>query len=358
MTLVLNNEEITALVDMPACIEALEVAYRGLAAGSGATRRRSDIIVAGEEPGSIYGLKSMDGVSPELGVGAVRINSDVVTYPEIGGKKRRVKVPAAPGDRYVGLVLLFSCGNGEPLAIMPDGVVQRMRVGATNGLATKHLARADTPEVGLIGSGWQAGSQLMAMAAVRDVRRVRCFSPNEGNRNAFSREMSEMLELEIEPVGSPEEAVRGADVVLCATSSMAPIFPPEWLGPGMHVSSIKRPELDPETLRRADRFFIHNRDASPLTVVGAGAQTPEAADGGKAPALVDDFDFDALPTLPDLVAGKVEGRRSDTETTCFVNNIGLGFQFAVVGSVVYRRAKERGIGRELPTEWFTQKEHP
>jgi len=237
-------------------------------------------------------------------------------------------------------------------------VVQRMRVGATNGLATKHLARADTPEVAIIGSGWQAGSQLMAMAAVRDVRRVRCFSPNEVNRRAFSREMSDMLGLDIEPVGAPEDAVRSADVVLCATSSMAPIFPPEWLAPGMHVSSIKRPEVAPETLRRVDRFVIHNRDAAPLTVVGAGARTPEAADGGRAPALVEEFDFDALPILPDLVAGKAAGRASDAETTCFVNNIGLGFQFAVVGSVVYRRAKEQGAGRELPTEWFTQKERP
>lgn len=355
MTLILNNEEIAALVDMPACVEALEVAYRGLAAGTGVTRRRSDIVVKGKQPGSIYGLKSMDGVSPELGVGAVRINSDVVTYPEIGGKKRRVKVPAAPGERYVGLILLFSWENGEPLAIMPDGVVQRMRVGATNGLATKLLARADTPEVGIIGSGWQAGAQLMAMVAVRKVNRVRCYSPNEENRRAFSREMSEMLGLEIVPVASPEEAVRGADVALCATSSMVPVFRPEWLEPGMHVSSIKRPEIDPETLRRVDRFFIHTRDAAPLTVTGAGVETP---DGGKAPALVDEFDFDALPLLPDLVAGKAEGRASDEETTCFVNNLGLGFQFAVVGSVVYRRAMERGAGQELPTEWFTQKEHP
>lgn len=355
MTILLNNKEVAALIDMPACIDALETAYKGLARGSGVTRRRSDIIVATDEPGRVYGLKSMDGVSPELGVGAIRINSDIVTYPEIGGRKRRVKVPAAPGERYTGLVLLFSCRTGEPLAIMPDGVVQRMRVGATNGLATKHLARADTPEVAIIGSGWQAGAQLMAMAAVRDVRRVRCYSPNPDNRDRFCREMAELLDLAVEPAGAPEDAVRGADVVLCATSSMAPILPPDWLEPGMHVSSIKRPELEPDTIRRADRFFIHSRDAAPITVTGAGVATP---DSGAKPALVEDFDFETLPTLPDLVAGKAEGRQSDDEITCFVNNIGLGFQFAVVGSVVHNRAREQGVGNDLPTEWFTEKEHP
>lgn len=357
MTILLNNEEITSLIDMPACIDALEIAYKGLARGSGVTRRRSDIIVATQEPDRVYGLKSMDGVSPELGVGAVRINSDIISYPEIGGRKRRVKVPAAPGERYTGLVLLFSCVTGEPLAIMPDGVVQRMRVGATNGLATRLLARADTPQIAIIGSGWQAGAQLMAMAAVRDVRRVRCYSPNPDNRDRFCREMSESLDLAVEPAGAARDAVRGADVVLCATSSMAPILPPDWLEPGMHISSIKRPELDPSTIRRADRFFIHSRDAEPLTLMGAGVAPPDSGAGAK-PALVDDFDFDSLPTLPDLVAGDAEGRQSDEEITCFVNNIGLGFQFAVVGAVVYRRAKEQGVGNDLPTEWFTEKEHP
>jgi hypothetical protein len=85
----------------------------------------------------LYALKSMDGVIPKLGVGAIRINSDILTFPEGEGGMRRVKVPAAPGNRYVGLVLLFSSHTGEPLAIMPDGVIQRARVGATNALAAK-----------------------------------------------------------------------------------------------------------------------------------------------------------------------------------------------------------------------------
>ena len=135
----------------------------------------------------------MDGVIPKLGVGAVRINSDIVTWPKRGNNIRREKVPAAPGNRYVGLVLLFSTENGEPLAIFPDGVMQRMRVGAANGLGAKYLARKDAKTVGILGSGWQAGAQLMAVCAVRDIETIRCFSPNAANREAFSRQMSEAL---------------------------------------------------------------------------------------------------------------------------------------------------------------------
>jgi alanine dehydrogenase len=93
----------------------------------------------------------MDGVIPKLGIGAVRINSDIITWPTQGNNMRRVKAPAAPNSRYVGLVLLFSTENGEPLAILPDGVMQRIRVGAANGLGIKYLARKDAKTVGILG---------------------------------------------------------------------------------------------------------------------------------------------------------------------------------------------------------------
>ena len=85
---------------------------------------------------------------------------------------RRVKLPAAPNGRFVGLVLLFSSETGEPLAIFPDGVIQRMRVGAANGIGVKHLARKDACTVAILGAGWQAGAQLMAVCAVRAIESI------------------------------------------------------------------------------------------------------------------------------------------------------------------------------------------
>src|SRR4029077_11352440 len=118
--------DVEKLLTMPDCIAVMEEAYVELAEGRGVTRRRSDCMVPSTRPDAVYGLKSMDGVIPKLGMGAIRINSDIITFPKVGNNIRREKVPAAPRGRYTGLVLLFSCGPGEPLAIMPDGVMQRM----------------------------------------------------------------------------------------------------------------------------------------------------------------------------------------------------------------------------------------
>jgi ornithine cyclodeaminase/alanine dehydrogenase-like protein (mu-crystallin family) len=358
MTLILSNDDVAKLLSMPECIDALEQSYIELIEGRGVTRRRSDCITPTPlRSDAVYGLKSMDGVCPKFGVGAIRINSDIVTFPKKGNNIVREKVPAAPGDRWCGLVLIFSVENGEPLAIMPDGVMQRMRVGGTNGLGVKYLARKDAQTVGILGSGWQAGSQLMAACAVRDVRLIRCFSPNREHRQAFAKEMTEALGVEVRPVDQPEEAIAGADIAMCATSSLDNIFFERWIEPGMHLSSIKRPEIEMNALRRADRIVIHSNDEKPMHVMTHDLEGNEKAkDRGW--NSVGELDFANLPTLPELIIGRAKGRQSDTEVTCFMNNIGLGYQFAAAGAVVIRKAKDSGLGHQLPTDWFTEDVHP
>lgn len=357
MTLLLSNAEVAELLPMSECLAALEHAYRELAAGRGVNRRRSDTFSRTSRHDGLYSLKSMDGIAPSLGVGAVRINSDIVTWPERSGNVRREKVPAAPGGRWVGLVLLFSSETGEPLAIFPDGYLQRLRVGATNGLAAKYLAREDARTVGLLGSGWQASGQLMSIVAVRSIEKVRCYSTSAENREAFAVRMGRELGVEIEPVASADEALRGADVVLCATNSIEHVLFERYVEPGMHLSSIKRPEIESAAIRRADRVVVHTHEEKPMQFLAAGVQVPEAGEG-KGWDLGADLDFRSLPELKDLVAGSVQGRTNPAQVTCFLNNIGMGFQFAAAGAAVYRKAKEQGAGRELPTEWFTEDVHP
>lgn len=357
MTLILSNDDVERLLTMADCIAALEEGYAELADGRGVNRTRSDSLAPSTHPEALYGLKSMDGIAPKFGVGAVRINSDVITWPKRGNTMRREKVPAAPGGRYVGLVLLFSTETGEPLAIFPDGVMQRLRVGAANGLGAKYLARQSVPTAALLGSGWQAGAQLMALSAVRAIARVRCFSPSAENRTRFCAEMAERLGIEITPVGHPEDAVRGADIVLCATNSIDNVFFERWIEPGMHVSSIKRPEIEVNAIRRADVVAIHTHDATPIHTTTKDLVVPEKAEG-KGWSVANEIDFTRLPTLPELIVGRAQGRTSDRQVTCFINNLGLGYQFAVAGAVLYRKAKEQGAGHELPTEWFTEGVHP
>lgn len=357
MTLILSNADVEKLLTMRECIDVLEEAYVELAEGRGINRTRSDSVTPTSRPDALYSLKSMDGVIPKFGIGAVRINSDILTFPKRGNNVRREKVPAAPNDRYCGLVLLFSTENGEPLAILPDGVMQRIRVGAANGLGVKYLARTDARHVGILGSGWQAGAQLMAVCAVREVETIRCFSPNRANREAFCAQMSTMLEREVKPVEQPEDAIAGADIALCATNSLDNVFFERWVEPGMHISSIKRPEIELKALQRADRLVLHSRDETPIHVIARDLAFAEK-EKGAGWASVSGLDFKALPTLPDLIAGNVEGRRTDRDVTCFMNNIGMGYQFAAAGSVVYRKAVQDGVGHELPTDWFTEDVHP
>jgi ornithine cyclodeaminase/alanine dehydrogenase-like protein (mu-crystallin family) len=357
MTLILSNADVDKLLTMPECIDVLEEAYIELAEGRGVSRTRSDCYTPTAREDALYSLKSMDGVIPKLGVGAVRINSDIITWPKKGNNLRREKVPAAPGNRYVGLVLLFSTENGEPLAIFPDGVMQRMRVGAANGLGTKYLARENAKVVAILGSGWQAGAQLMAACAVRDIEKIRCFSPNAENREAFSRQMSEALGVDVVPAAQPEDAIKGADIVMCASNSLDHIFFERWIEPGVHLSSIKVPEIEPKAVKRAGRVAIHVHDTKPIHVATKDLVLPETADG-RGWATADALDFSKLPTLPDLVTGRAEGRKSDDEVTCFINNLGLGYQFAAAGSLLYRKAKETGTGHDLPTDWFTEDVHP
>jgi ornithine cyclodeaminase/alanine dehydrogenase-like protein (mu-crystallin family) len=350
--LLLSNDDVAAALDMQECIAAMEDGYRALGERRGASGVRSELLAPTSREDSLYSLLTMAGVAPELGVGAVRINSDILTWPRTADGLKRVKIPAAPGERYVGLVLLFDTASGAPLAIYPDGIVQRMRVAATCALAAKYLARLDARVAGLIGTGWQAAGQAMAIAAVRPIERILCYSPDPERRAAFARQMTAELGIEVVAVVGAREAVQGADVVMCATSSMRPVVAAEWIGPGTHVSSLKRLELDASVAAAADVVITHVRQASVEIVRTAGAELARDTQAEKE-ALSAAIRQDELPDLADLVLGRVPGRRSDRDITLFVNYMGLGYQFAVTGHLIWRRARERGLGRTLDTDWFT-----
>jgi alanine dehydrogenase len=351
MTLLLTNDEVAAALPMDECLAAMQEAYRDLGQGHGVNGVRSEILTPTDRDDALYALLTMAGVVPRFGIGAVRINSDILTWPDEGGA-RRVKVAAAPGQRYVGLVLLFSTATGEPLAIYPDGLVQRMRVGATSGLAAKYLAREDARELALLGTGWQAGGQALAAASVRRLDRIRCYSPNEARRSAFASAMTERLGIPVVATESARDAVRGADMVLCATNSMAPVLPPDWIEPGMHVSSLKRLELDPAIADAADIVFTHVHEGRSQIRRATGADLARDSDA-KRDAMSHAIGAETRPTLADLLLGRAAGRSHADEVTLFLNYAGIGYQFAATGHVIYRRARALGLGRELDTSWFT-----
>lgn len=355
--LVLSNDDVESLLSMRDCIAALEPMYADYAQGKALLSPRVDNMAPTVHEGAYYAFKHMGGTWPAKRVQALRLNSDIVMHPVIAGKPRREKQPLANG-RWVGLVMLFSTETGALLAMFPDGVMQRLRVGAANGIALKHLARADSRRLALIGSGWQAGAQLMAALAVRPFEVVRVFSPRPQSRDVFVAEARQRHPgVAIEAAPSAEAAVEGADVIMAATSSMVRVIEPAWLEPGIHVSSIKSQEVDHSLFERCDRIFVHTAKQS-KQMDNILPNTPNVTQEHKQGWWNDPGRSIAFPDLAQLIAGTAPGRQGDREITCFANNVGIGLQFAAAGALVLERARAAGIGHELPDEWFTEDVHP
>jgi ornithine cyclodeaminase/alanine dehydrogenase-like protein (mu-crystallin family) len=365
--LILSNEEIESLLTVELALKALERAYLGQAQGTAVNRPRSDLYLPGVNEGSVYAFKTMEGGLAESKIVALRLNSDTIRWQERENRVVKDKLPMAPGKKWVGLIQLFSAETGEPLAMFPDGVVQRMRVAVTSALAAREMARQDASVMAIFGSGWQAGAHVPAFCAVRKLTKINAYSPTQANRIKFSREMEKLVGVRVEPMISPAEAAKDADMLVAATNAITRVIEPEWMKPGVHATCVKDCELGEETIRKANRVVIHARNFAPENyIAGFGDEKIAAHDpvdffrGAKKSAretAAAPF-WAAAPELKDVMGGHVPGRKSAEEVTCFINNIGLGIQFAAVGNAIYGAAKATGVGREIPTDWFLESVHP
>jgi ornithine cyclodeaminase/alanine dehydrogenase-like protein (mu-crystallin family) len=165
---------------------------------------------------------------------------------------------------------------------------------------------------------------------------------------------------EVVESASVEAAMEGADIVTATTNSISALFPGDLLRPGVHVSCVKPCEFDATTYKRADPLIIHWREAKPFQIaIGVDRQSiPDVAEGWQHPITREDSAIWDFPTLSELVNGQHPGRVKEDSISCFCNNVGLGLQFAAVGSEVLARAREARVGREIPTEWFLESVHP
>ena len=360
--LLLNNDDVAAVLTMKECMDAHEAMYRAMSEDRALHHARRDTIAPGPFEGSVYWLTVNDGyfASPQGtgGLAAVRIVSQQIHWPTHGGSRRIERVRSATG-----LVLLYSAETGDLVAVMPDQIIQRMRVAAAAGVAVRVLARRDASILGLLGSGWQSGAALMAAAEARSFHEVRVYSPTPSNREAFAQEWSRKLDLPVTPVGTAREAVEGVDVVLASTSAIEPVLRAEWVSPGTHVGTSKQQEVPPELLEEAGVVAVHDHYSpfvDPYNVV-VHADVHEFPDFPRAvrsrdPQPIADTSAFRLPDttvlLSDIVGGQATGRTSESEITVFLNSGGLGVQFAAAGEVVLTKARRLGLGRELPKEWF------
>jgi ornithine cyclodeaminase/alanine dehydrogenase-like protein (mu-crystallin family) len=215
------------------------------------------------------------------------------------------------------MILLFRPETGEPLAVMDGRLITEMRTAAVSAVATKLLARADTHVLTILGSGVQARSHLEAMGLVREFREVRVWSPHNAER--FAREF------QVHAATSAEAAVRGADVIVVATSVTTPILQGEWVAAGAHINAVgaTRPnwrELDDEILRRAT-IYVESREA-------ALKESGDVIAAGK-----------AVVEIGEVIAGKQPARRSADEITLF-KSVGVAAEDVAAADLVYQRKSQ------------------
>jgi len=358
----LTNEHIQQVLDMPTCMNAMEEAYRDLNEQRAGYRPRIDFYVP-QEP-HYYRWGTMEGASRKLGVFAIRMKSDMLAWENQDGFTVEDKYCMQRGT-YCGLIFLLSTRNAEPLALMNDGYLQHMRVGACAGLGTKYLARKNSKVLAMIGSGGMARTYAAAIKEVRPIEVIRVFSPTKANREAYAAEMTEKLDIEVVAVDSPEKALKGAHVVSLTTDSLVPVIKAEWLEPGMHINNVRNNEAGSDVLKRVDirarlgtSTLFADRSAAEVTsgsdgMFGYIAGTAE--EKKKIPSSpFHEIDNPDIGTVPDIMAGRWVGRANDQQIT-FLNNQGTqGLQFAAVGGTAYNLARAKGLGHPLPLEWFTQ----
>ena len=314
MILFLTEGEVEGLLDMHSTLGAVEEILKAQAEGRATNRVRRRVAL------------------PKSG-----LNVMFAGAPEIGALGLKAYTVARTGARFY--TMLFDPETGELLSIMQSDKLGQMRTGAASGIATKHLAREEADSLGIYGAGWQAESQLEAIAAVRALNRIIVYSRSEESRKAFAEKMGERLGLEIETTHFPEEPA-AQNIVVTATSSREPVLRGEWLKPGVHVNTagsnfLFKTEIDRDVAERASLVTIDSREelgleaGNLLQAVETGVVLPEA-----------------VRELGQIVAGQVEGRKSPEDITLFASQ-GLALEDLAAARLVYDRAVERGVGREF-----------
>jgi len=347
MVLVLKNDQMENLLPMSEEIEAIEQAFVELGQGKAMNAPRARLRTPWKEEGGQYYFNNIMGLVPGVKSMALRIDSSFSRQIEVDGSKRRVY----PGD-FIGLVMLFDMDTCEILALMDDHFISTLRVGATSAVASKYLARKNSKVMALLGSGEQAKTQVTAHAVVHKLARVKVYSPTKRNRERFAKELSEETGIDVIAVDSAEQAIRGSDIVTAATNTVDPVIQGKWVEPGMHLNSIvggdgflPRKELDDEAVQKADLIVVGYK---PQIFLDKQAEFHDRLERGLVKA-------EDLHELGELLNGKCRGRESDQEITFFKNNTGMGIQFAATARKMYDKAKEKGIGTELPLDLFMTK---
>ena len=309
MPLYLREADVDTLLPPADAVEAVEECFARLARGAVENRPRFRL---GLEDGRLHVMAAAD---LELGAAGLKTYAGFRT-----------------GARFV--VVLFAADRPELLALIEADRLGQRRTGAASAVAAKHLARADTRTLGVIGTGWQAESQVECLrAALPGIEQVVAYSRSEERLADFCERLG----------AEPAEYVSDAaeqDVVVTVTSSRDPVLRGEWLREGALVCAVganrlDARELDNAVIERAAFICCDSKEQARL----------EAADLVE-PVEQGVLDWLEVHDLADVVGGELQGRARDEDIVLF-KSIGIAAEDVAVAQLVYERARERGLGAEL-----------
>jgi len=315
--LILDSPRIRELLPMADCIELMSDALSALARDEVHQPLRT--IIRPPNARGLLGLMSAfrGGEHGAFGLKAICV------FPEN---------PAQGKDAHQGAVMLFSRDTGELLALMNASEITAIRTAAVSAVATRLLAREDAQELAIIGAGVQARTHLAALACVRSLKHVRVSARNMEHAQRFAREMQPEVSFAVEAVQTNEEAVRGADLIVTATSSHEPVIKKEWISPGAHINAIgthspNAREIDSGTMAAA-RIFVDRRESA---LNEAGDYLLAGKEGAVTPESI-------VAELGELLIGTKSGRASTAEITLF-KSLGLAIEDVACAEYLYRNAQ-------------------
>jgi ornithine cyclodeaminase len=316
MALFLSEEDVRQLLTMPLTIEAVEEAHKelSLARAIDIPRQRTRLPQTA--------LHILQGALP---------GRDAIGYKAYTSNRS--------GIRF--LVHVFSAASGALRVVVAADTLGMMRTGAASGVATRWLARPDAEVMGVFGAGWQAEGNIAAVAAVRKLRKVKVFARNAERLAAFCAKMTERLGLDITPAASPEDTVRGSDIVSTITTATSPLFDAAWLSPGTHINaagsnSLIRREIGEDVLKLCRPIFVDSIDTA---LKEAGDLLPLLEKGRLGERQ--------LIELGEVILGRHPGRAKPEDITLFESQ-GLAIQDISVAVRLEALAREQGLGVELP----------
>jgi ornithine cyclodeaminase len=318
--LILDSEQIRELLPMEECIELMADALASLARGEVFQPLRT--ITRPPDARGLLGLMPAYRAGED---GAFGLKA-ICVFPEN---------PAQGKDAHQGAVMLFSRETGELLALMNASEITAIRTAAVSAVATRLLARQDAERLAIIGAGVQARTHLTALAYVRTIKRARVACRNIEHAQQLAREMQ--VAFPIEAVATNEEAVRDADVIVTATSSLEPVIKREWISPGAHVNAIgthspSSREVDSATMGIA-RIFVDRRESA---LNEAGDYLIAAQEGVVTPQSI-------VAEIGELLINANPGRTSENEITLF-KSLGLAIEDVACADYLFKKATRFNTG--------------